>query len=104
MPCLDPDKLYTVESRDQYLRVRSFGGLIKHITPIRLKHSGFILRTVDKHYSMKDGKELYTASGSMLAEGINLAMQYEGSGYNGDLRMLSDFGSSLYLIKEKENG
>ena len=104
VPCLDPDKLYTVESRDQYLRVRSFGGLIKHITPVRLRPSGFILRTVDKHYSMKDGKELYTASGSMLAEGINLAMQYEGSGYNGDLRMLSDFGSSLYLIKEKENG
>ena len=104
VPYLDPDKLYTVESRDQYLRVRNFGGLIKHITPIRLRPSGFILRTVDKHYSMKDGKELYTASGSMLAEGINLAMQYEGSGYNGDLRMLSDFGSSLYLIKEKENG
>jgi alpha-galactosidase len=53
---------------------------------------------------MKDGKENYVASGAELAEGINLAMQYEGSGYNGDLRMLSDFGSSLYLIKEKENG
>ena len=104
VPYLDPDKLYTIESRDQYLRVKSFGGLIKHITPIRLKPSGFILRMVDKHYSMKDGKELYTASGSMLAEGINLAMQYEGSGYNGDIRMLADFGSSLYLIKEKENG
>ena len=104
VPGLDPDKLYTIESRDQYLRVKSFGGLIKHITPIRLKPSGFILRMVDKHYSMKDGKELYTASGSMLAEGINLAMQYEGSGYNGDIRMLADFGSSLYLIKEKENG
>ena len=62
------------------------------------------MRTIDRHFAMKDGKEKYTASGSMLAEGINLAMQYEGSGYNGDIRMLADFGSSLYLIKEKENG
>ena len=101
---LEPDKLYTVESRDQYLRIRGFGGLIKHITPVRLNNEGFIMRTVDRHFAMKDGKEKYTASGSMLAEGINLAMQYEGSGYNGDIRMLADFGSSLYLIKEKENG
>ena len=104
VPYLEPDKLYTVESRDQYLRIRGFGGLIKHITPVRLNNEGFIMRTIDRHFAMKDGKEKYTASGSMLAEGINLAMQYEGSGYNGDIRMLADFGSSLYLIKEKENG
>ena len=40
----------------------------------------------------------------MLSEGINLAMQYEGSGYDPALRILGDYGSSLYLIKEKENG
>ena len=50
---------------------------------------------------MKDGKENYVASGAALAEGINLAMQYEGSGYDPNLRMLGDFGSNLYLIKEK---
>ena len=53
---------------------------------------------------MTDGMESYTASGAMLAEGINLSMQYEGSGYDPNLRILGDFGSSLYIIKEKENG
>ena len=53
---------------------------------------------------MKDGKEKYTASGRMLSEGINLSMQYEGSGYDPNLRVLGDFGSNLYIIKEKENG
>ncbi len=100
IPDLKPDSLYTVESRDQYLRIRRFGGLIKHITPIYLKPDGFILRTVDKFFAMKDGKESYTASGAMLSEGINLAMQYEGSGYDPNLRILGDFGSSLYVIKE----
>ena len=106
VPGLESDSLYTVESRDQYLRIRRFGGLIKHITPIYLKPDGFILRTVDKYFAMKDGKEIYTASGAMLAEGINLAMQYEGSGYDPNLRILGDFGSNLYIItkKEQENG
>ena len=99
---LEPDKLYTVESVDQYLRISRFGGLIKHITPIYLKPDGFILRTVNKYFAMKDGKESYTASGAALAEGINLAMQYEGSGYDPNLRVLGDFGSSLYIIMEKK--
>ena len=104
VPGLDPEKLYTVESKDQHLRIKRFGGLIKHITPVHLNPDGFILRTADRHFAMKDGKEKYIASGAMLAEGINLAMQYEGSGYNPDLRILGDFGSNLYVIKEKENG
>ncbi len=101
VPGLDPDKLYTVESREQYLRIKGFGGLIKHITPVRLNAEGFILRTVDRHFAMKNGAESYTASGAMLSEGINLAMQYSASGYDPNLRILSDFGSSLYVIKEK---
>ncbi len=104
VPGLDPDKLYSVESRRQFLRIRRFGGLVKHITPIYLKPDGFILRTADRYFAMQDGHETYTASGAMLSEGINLAMQYEGSGYDPALRILGDYGSSLYLIKEKENG
>ena len=102
VPHLDKDKTYTVESNEQYLRIARFGGLIKHITPIYLKPDGFILRTVNKYYAMKDGAERYTASGAALDEGINLAMQYEGSGYDPALRILGDFGSSLYIIKEKK--
>jgi alpha-galactosidase len=102
VPGLCADKLYTVESRDQYNKVSRFGGLLKHILPVHLNADGFILRTANKYYGMKDGAENYVASGAMPAEGINLAMQYEGSGYNTDLRLLGDYGSSLYLIKEKQ--
>lgn len=110
VPGLKCDSLYSVRSNEQFLRISRFGGLIKHITPIYLKPDGFILRTVNKHFSMKDGTEEYIASGALLSEGINLAMQYEGSGYDPKLRILGDFGSSLYIIKEitqseeKENG
>ena len=104
VPDLDPNKFYTVETRQQHLRISRFGGLVKHIMPIYLKPDGFILRTANKHYAMPDGMESYVASGAMLEEGINLSMQYEGSGYDPNLRILGDFGSSLYIIKEKENG
>ena len=99
---LNPDMLYTVESRDQSLRISRFGGLIKHIVPVSLRGDGFILRFANKYFAMKDGKENYVASGAALEEGINLAMQYEGSGYDPNLRILGDFGSSLYIIKEKK--
>ena len=104
VPGLEPDKLYHVESRAQFHRIRRFGGLIKHIVPIHLNPDGFILRTVNKHFAMQDGRESYTASGALLAEGINLAMQYEGSGYHPELRVLGDYGSNLYLIREIDNG
>ena len=104
IPGLDDNKMYTVESNEQFLRISRFGGLIKHLIPIHLNPSGFVLRTVNRHFEMKDGKESYVASGAMLSEGINLAMQYEGSGYDPNLRVLGDFGSNLYIIKEKENG
>ena len=104
VPGLAPDKMYKINSNEQFLRISRFGGLIKHITPVHLNPEGFILRTVNRHFSMKDGAESYVASGAMLEEGINLAMQYEGSGYDPDLRILGDFGSSLYVIKEIENG
>ena len=100
VPGLEPQKLYSVTSNEQYHRIARFGGLIKHIVPIHLRADGFILRTVNKHFAMKDGTENYVASGAMLDEGINLAMQYEGSGYDPNLRILGDYGSSLYVIKE----
>ena len=104
VPGLKADSIYSVESREQFLRISRFGGLIKHITPIYLKPDGFILRTANKYFAMKDGQEKYEASGAMLDEGINLAMQYEGSGYDSGLRILGDFGSNLYVIKEKNDG
>ena len=99
---LEPDTIYAVESRDQHLRISRFGGLIKHIVPVQLRGDGFILRFINRIHAMKDGKEIYVASGAALSEGINLAMQYEGSGYDPGLRILGDFGSSLYVIKEKK--
>ena len=96
----EPENFYRMSSYAQPLRIGRFGGLIKHISPIPLRSDGAIMRFVDRHFSMTDGKEVYECSGAALLHGVNLAMQYSGTGYNTDLRMLGDFGSTLYTIKE----
>ncbi len=100
VPLCDAYKEYLVESVKQYLRIGRFGSLIKHITPVALRADGFIVRVADRHFAMTDGKEFYKCSGRALRAGIGLAMQYAGTGYHEKLRILGDFGSNIYHIKE----
>ena len=101
IPSANPQKLYSVECVKQSLRIKTFGPLINHISPVRINADGLLLRTVDKHFSMLDGHESYECYGDALNFGMNLEMQFTGSGYNEKIRLLGDFGSNLYLIKEK---
>ncbi len=100
IPSAQKGKKYRISTVGQRLKISRFGGLIKHITPIKLKSDGFILRTVNRHFSLPDGYECYEVSGEALNFGINLAMQYMGTGYHKDLRILGDFGSNIYLAEE----
>jgi alpha-galactosidase len=93
-------KRYRIRSVKQYLRIGRFGGLIKHVAPVKLRADGFVLRLADRHFAMTDGQEDYTCSGEALRAGIPLAMQYSGTGYSPDLRILGDWGSSLYVVEE----
>ena len=92
-------KTYRMRSVKQGLRISRFGGLIKHVSPIHLRADGPILRFADRHFSMTDGQEDYTCSGHTLRNGVQLAMQYSGTGYDPALRILADWGSSLYHIE-----
>ena len=93
-------KTYEMSSVKQYLRIGRFGSLVKHISPVNIRSDGAIMRFVDRHFSMVDGKESYLCSGEALQSGVNLSMQYSGTGYNPDLRILGDCGSTLYTVKE----
>ena len=100
VPDAEAQTSYTVKNVKQYLRIGNFGSLIKHITPIRLRADGFIVRTVDRHFSMVDGEEEYTIQDENLCHGLPLAMQYSGTGYLPTLRILGDNGSTLYHIQK----
>jgi alpha-galactosidase len=91
-------KTYEVASVKQYLRIGRFGSLIKHISPVAIKGDGAIMRLIDRNFSMVDGRERYEVSGEALQGGISLAMQYSGTGYNPDIRVTGDGGSTLYTV------
>lgn len=99
---LKPDRLYRVETKEQYLYIRRFGGLIKHVAPVALNPDGMVLRTVGRHYTMNDCAERYLVPGAALEAGIWLNNQFMGSGWNPQVRMLGDFGSQMYIIREEE--
>ena len=94
-------KQYEMKTVRQYLRIGRFGSLVKHISPVSIKSDGAIMRFVDRHFAMTDGEECYRCTGEALKVGIPLAMQYSGTGYNPSIRVLGDFGSTMYMISEQ---
>jgi alpha-galactosidase len=101
---LDADSKYTVKTRTQRVFLRRFGGLVKHLLPIALDPNGRILRTVDKHYSINDCVEAYTAYGKALMSTLMLNNQFEGTYYNENTRLLGDYGSNLYVVEKVDKG
>ena len=64
--------------------------------------NGVILRTVDRRFTMKSGKEDLTLSGAALMSGILLQPTFRGTGYDHSQRTHGDFGSDIYIIEPAE--
>ncbi len=100
---LDENKRYTIKTKPQSLYIKRFGGLVEHLLPFKLNPEGFIIRTANKLYALSDGVEEYRVFGKTAMKGVRLNNQYMGTGYNDKLRLLGDFGSSLYTVEESIN-
>lgn len=104
---LDKETKYHVETVKASMDIESFGELLKHITPMKLKPGGLILRNARKIYRLPHNVESYDAYGDLLESGIRVNQQYMGTGYAKETRMLGDFGSQLMTAQikgEKESG
>jgi alpha-galactosidase len=100
---LEKERRYNITTRPQSQFVKRFGGLVKHLIPFSLNPDGFIMRTVNKLYCLTDCVEDYTAYGDVLMDGLLLNNQFIGSFYNDQTRLLGDFGSNLYVVREEKN-
>ncbi len=99
---LEAETIYQVRSLPQKVEIQQFGALMNHVLPFTIKKEGWFMKTVPNFYALDDAEELYRASGALLAKGLVLQQQFVSTGYTKDLRMLGDFGSTLYEItKEK---
>ena len=99
---LSNDSTYRIVTRPQKIAVRRLGGLVKHVLPVSLDPDGFLLRTANRLYALPDGQEQYQCSGAQMMQGIRLQNQFLGTGYHPSIRMLGDFGSTMYLIERKD--
>ena len=102
MKGLDKVTVYKLLSREQSVRVGPFGGLLKHITPVSIDPNGLLLRAADRHYTLPDGAEAFTATGSALCSGVMLSQLFAGTGYAKDIRVQGDFASNVYVVTPAE--
>ncbi|MFA5236127.1 MAG: alpha-galactosidase, partial [Bacilli bacterium] len=102
------DALYTISRREHDHRVKLFGGLINQVSPVHLNENGLIVNWIDKHRSIEQLMKMkklppLIASGAALNHGaVKLLPQWAGTGYNEAVRVLGDYGSELYYIKQEK--
>ena len=102
VPGLPKDKLFTVRSQEQVIRIGQFGELLRHVAPVKINPNGALLRMVDARFTLKDGFEELTASGGALESGIFIQPYYCGQGYSQEQRTQSDYGSCIYVITQQD--
>ncbi len=99
---LDKNKYYEVSAKAQRVMLDRYKELSKHILPVNLNPEGKIMKLTTEHVSLYDQQQTVVASGQLLESGIWLNNQYLGTGYHKELRLWSDFGSTLYVISERK--
>ena len=99
---LDDNKTYEIGVLTEELNLKMFGSLINLISPIRLNEHGFIIDFLSKRKTLSGEKESYHISGKALNSGaLKLVQQWLGTGIGDSVRVLGNFGSRLYYIREK---
>ena len=102
---LKPSANYHVTAREQAENLRRFGDLVKHALPIPLKAHGTLFNQLANHVLFKTETEDIILSGSQIKHpGIRLKTPFMGSGYHEALRVMPDFASRLYNIREVNDG
>ena len=100
---LDPGALYEMETRPQVVDVRTFGGLINHILPVRVNAGGHLMHAVADRYMLPCETERSTAYGDLLMyAGVRQKQAFTGTGYNENVRLMPDFSSRMYYLRRAD--
>ena len=101
---LNPDLEYRIESRPQYINIRTFGDLVNEQLPISIKDRGIVHGVIANHYMHRVTPESYQLYGDQLAAvGLPLKTQFVGTEMTDQVRYIGDIGSRLYYIKAIQN-
>ena len=85
----------------QHHNIKKFGSLINMVLPVHLNPNGNIVSFISRHRGLDSDKQEYIVNGSVLNKSaVILNSEWSGSGLNDAVRVMGDFGSKLYIIKE----
>lgn len=103
LPMLDKNKKYRIVKREQYFNLEMFGHLVKHALPIKLNAKGLIFHLLKNRYLFKTESENLLVNGDVLVNnGFIPKQKFMGTGYNEEVRLMGDFGSRIYYIREEK--
>lgn len=101
IPGLKPEARFKVSGRPQFINVKAFGSLVNHVLPVKIRGDGVIHSVLASRFMFAMADESYEAHGDLLSgHGVRLKQQFSGTGYNDEVRILSDYGSRLYIAEE----
>jgi alpha-galactosidase len=101
---LDENKEYEVSNRLQYINIERFGDLINHVLPVKIKTTGavgLIHKAATENYMFETEVMNRVGYGDeLMYAGVVLNQLFMGTSQHEDARIMGDFGSRIYLIKE----
>lgn len=97
---LDENKTYHLKSLPQKMHLDNFGHLVSHALPIKINPNKVLFRIISKFKQLNNATEEARISGNIGILGYKMKQQFMGTYYNEETRMLGDFGSQIYTLKE----
>ena len=99
---LKEDSLYQVDGVEVPHNIKEFGGLVNVILPFHVNPNGKLVDIASKRITIDSEKDHYITYGNVLNnKGVILTSEWSAAG--NETRILKDFGSRLYVIKEISN-
>ena len=96
---LKDDQLYRIDSRPLTIDIKTFGGLINMISPVRLNPSGSLVDLISRHKGIPADVVSMIANGKLLNDGlVPLHHEWNGTGLEETTAVRGDYGSRLYHI------
>ena len=96
---LKDEALYSVDNVEVPHNIKEFGGLVNLILPFHVNPNGKLVDIASRHITIPSEKDHYQVYGNVLNnKGVVLNPEWSASGQ--DVRLLKDYGSRLYIIKE----
>ena len=98
---LNEDTKYRFYCGKKKNNIKDFGNLINTLSPVHIKPDSLVHNIISHFVKLEGGYEEHEMYGdAMMNAGISLNQNFCGTGFNEDVRVLTDFDSSMFFIVE----